>query len=492
MDGYSSCFTQKASDSAEGCLLLYKNQAFRLLELTELPLSKLPRSGVVQVPDEVTRLTSTDSAVGALLGRLPELEDIFPRLGTVAQLALLRSQDGERLILVCNTHLYFANYARHIRVLQAEAISKRAEEEFGQHPALLFLGDLNSEPDTAAIALLQGYVSAAHPDWAKCASFRWGHASSRKAAQKMLAALKTGRPEAYHALREADGVDDLRISMERLQRSRACMAKLRITEEEESDDEDDEEVDDYYEEEGESLDTSALQQKLEARATFKTCAAVATAQLALDLQLSVEPVLDVEELDFDAVKDAADRLAQVVQQKMNDVVEKQRVLAEQLGDSDLRPALAGLGLQLHSPFKLTSACESAESEFTNFVGNYEACLDWIFFSANDLEKVSEAPIPSREVVAAETALPSTRFPSDAWLKIFFENLYVVDAPIGRDAESDDPVRRAVNADGQSAVTRFEVLDVGDGALLLACTLEKQGRTHQVAPPNCTGSFDRCG
>ena len=88
-----------------------------------------------------------------------------------------------------------------------------------------------------------GYVSAAHPDWAKCASFRrvlkgsqgpkekspferfwkqvmtkvwcnaafyigfqwfpmvscffglqgWGHASSRKAAKKMLAALKTGR-----------------------------------------------------------------------------------------------------------------------------------------------------------------------------------------------------------------------------------------------------------------------------------------------------------
>ncbi len=37
---------------------------------------------------------------------------------------------------------------------------------------------------------------------------------------------------------------------------------------------------------------------------------------------------------------------------------------------------------------------------------------------------------------------------------------VVDAPIGQDEKSDDPVRRAVNSDGQHAATRFEVLDVG--------------------------------
>ena len=424
-DGYSCCFTQKASDSGEGCLLLFRKEAFQLLELTELPLSQGPRSGVVQVPDgdEVTRLSSTDSAVGALLGRLPELEDIFPRLGTVAQLALLRSHDGERLILVCNTHLYYANYARHIRVLQvalilteAEAITKRVEEEYGQQPALLFLGDLNSEPDTAAIALLQkGYVSAAHPDWAKCASFRWGHASSRQAAKKMLAALKTGRPEAYSSLSRKDpGMDELRFSMERLQRTRACMEKLGITKDqpEEEDVENDEYDDHFHQELEDSMETSpwsALEKKLEARGTFKTCAAVATAQLAIDLHLSTEPVLELEELELDTVKDAADCLAQVVKKQMEDVVEKQRVLAEQLGDNNMQPTLAGVGLQLHSPFgHLTSACNS---EVTNFVSNYEACLDWIFFN-DSLEKVSEAPIPSREILATETALPSTTFPSD--------------------------------------------------------------------------------
>ncbi|CAK9087191.1 Uncharacterized RNA pseudouridine synthase YlyB (RNA pseudouridylate synthase) (RNA-uridine isomerase) [Durusdinium trenchii] len=63
------------------------------------------------------------------------------------------------------------------------------------------------------------------------------------------------------------------------------------------------------------------------------------------------------------------------------------------------------------------------------------------------------------------------------------DMLVVDAPIGRDPHSDDPVRRAVNPDGQSAATRFEVLAGANGALLLACILERSGRTHQVMPPH---------
>lgn len=57
---------------------------------------------------------------------------------------------------------------------------------------------------------------------------------------------------------------------------------------------------------------------------------------------------------------------------------------------------------------------------------------------------------------------------------------LVDVPIGRDVASDDPVRRAVNhEDGQSAVTRLEVLDVTDAAMLLSCELVESGRTHQI-------------
>lgn len=56
---------------------------------------------------------------------------------------------------------------------------------------------------------------------------------------------------------------------------------------------------------------------------------------------------------------------------------------------------------------------------------------------------------------------------------------LVDAPIGRDVSSEDPVRRAVNQEGQSAKTRFEVLASHGSVLLLSCLLEESGRTHQI-------------
>lgn len=56
----------------------------------------------------------------------------------------------------------------------------------------------------------------------------------------------------------------------------------------------------------------------------------------------------------------------------------------------------------------------------------------------------------------------------------------VDEPIGKDVNSSDPVRRAVNyEEGQSAVTRFEVLAEARDVLLLSCTLVESGRTHQI-------------
>ena len=65
----------------------------------------------------------------------------------------------------------------------------------------------------------------------------------------------------------------------------------------------------------------ALEAKLEARATFKTCATVAAAQLALDLRLSSQPVLEVNE---DEVAEPLARLAEEVKQRTEVMVEKQR------------------------------------------------------------------------------------------------------------------------------------------------------------------------
>jgi len=62
---------------------------------------------------------------------------------------------------------------------------------------------------------------------------------------------------------------------------------------------------------------------------------------------------------------------------------------------------------------------------------------------------------------------------------------IVDAPIGKDVSSSDPVRRAVNfVDGQTASTRLEVLATATNggkevAMLLSCVLLESGRTHQI-------------
>eukprot|EP00746_Dinoflagellata_sp_MGD_P061046 gnl/MRDRNA2_/MRDRNA2_258724_c0_seq1.p1 gnl/MRDRNA2_/MRDRNA2_258724_c0~~gnl/MRDRNA2_/MRDRNA2_258724_c0_seq1.p1 ORF type:complete len:496 (+),score=81.37 gnl/MRDRNA2_/MRDRNA2_258724_c0_seq1:223-1710(+) len=57
--------------------------------------------------------------------------------------------------------------------------------------------------------------------------------------------------------------------------------------------------------------------------------------------------------------------------------------------------------------------------------------------------------------------------------------FVVDAAIAKAGDFVDEVKRAVNASGQAAMTRFEVLAQSSSAFLVRCTLVQGGRTHQI-------------
>ncbi|EKX52965.1 hypothetical protein GUITHDRAFT_43640, partial [Guillardia theta CCMP2712] len=107
------------------------------------------------------------------------------KLSTVAQVVALGPRDGageEGGLIIVNTHLFFHPEASHIRMLQVSAIlteamdmKERMEERSQRACAVLFVGDLNSEPDTGAIELLAGgAVSPQHPEWEAHAGFRWG------------------------------------------------------------------------------------------------------------------------------------------------------------------------------------------------------------------------------------------------------------------------------------------------------------------------------
>ncbi|MBZ3889224.1 2',5'-phosphodiesterase 12 [Sciurus carolinensis] len=61
-------------------------------------------------------------------------------------------------------------------------------------------------------------------------------------------------------------------------------------------------------------------------------------------------------------------------------------------------------------FKLKSAC--GEPAYTNYVGGFHGCLDYIFIDLHTLEVEQVIPLPSHEEVTTHQALPSVSHPSD--------------------------------------------------------------------------------
>ncbi|XP_065605324.1 2',5'-phosphodiesterase 12 [Cyrtonyx montezumae] len=67
-------------------------------------------------------------------------------------------------------------------------------------------------------------------------------------------------------------------------------------------------------------------------------------------------------------------------------------------------------MPLSHPFKLQSAC--GEPAYTNYVGGFYGCLDYIFIDKNALEVEQVIPLPSHEEITTHQALPSVSHPSD--------------------------------------------------------------------------------
>ncbi|XP_066471393.1 2',5'-phosphodiesterase 12 [Tiliqua scincoides] len=67
-------------------------------------------------------------------------------------------------------------------------------------------------------------------------------------------------------------------------------------------------------------------------------------------------------------------------------------------------------MSLTHPFRLKSAC--GEPAYTNYVGGFHGCLDYIFIDADAFEVEQVIPLPSHEEVTTHQALPSVSHPSD--------------------------------------------------------------------------------
>ncbi|KAM4652768.1 2',5'-phosphodiesterase 12 [Discoglossus pictus] len=67
-------------------------------------------------------------------------------------------------------------------------------------------------------------------------------------------------------------------------------------------------------------------------------------------------------------------------------------------------------MSLSHPFKLSSAC--GEPAYTNYVGGFHGCLDYIFIDSDSIDVEQVIPLPSHEEVTSYQALPSVSHPSD--------------------------------------------------------------------------------
>ena len=162
--GFSAHFSNKRNkDSQEGVAVAVRTSALELLEVREMPLS----------------LRSPPAVLAPLLAAQPGTAAGVAALPSVGQLVLLREARGaRRQLLLAHTHLYFANPAVHVRLLQTAALLHAAtawRDELSAAgggaagatpPALLFAGDLNSDATDGALhLLLRGGVPADHRDW---------------------------------------------------------------------------------------------------------------------------------------------------------------------------------------------------------------------------------------------------------------------------------------------------------------------------------------
>ena len=191
--GYTGFFGKKSSDASEGQATFVRDSKYRIAD-----------AQVVSLRDSFAEPNGAAAAeAGPFLRALPNIREALGKLGTVASLLRLEPVLGDLCPLcVANTHLYFHPGASSIRTLQAYAILKEADAWLDgsaaslgadtPRPALLFCGDLNSEPDTAAIELLQsGRVGEDHFEWQTGKEFAFKKRGGEGAASAVAVELST-------------------------------------------------------------------------------------------------------------------------------------------------------------------------------------------------------------------------------------------------------------------------------------------------------------
>jgi 2',5'-phosphodiesterase len=136
--GFAGHFALKRGESSsEGVALFVRESVFDVLESRVVALDCA---------------TNAPPELGALLRAQPLTAEGMRSLPTVGQLVLLRSRANGRRLLVANTHLYFANPAVHVRVMQTAHLLWHAREWLAVQASTPTAGDGSSSSSSSSTA----------------------------------------------------------------------------------------------------------------------------------------------------------------------------------------------------------------------------------------------------------------------------------------------------------------------------------------------------
>lgn len=176
-DHFHSRIMLKASQVSDGCVTMLRKDKFEVLEEKDFLFRRLLRSE-----------PAFRAVLSEVRAKWPDFfHGVLPHMSTVFQLTVARHIATGEVLVMANTHLFYHPLARHIRLLQImcllHQVSELREKYRGKGgssdvacalPRVIFCGDLNCVPSTAAVELLlQGSVSSEHTDWECADQFKW-------------------------------------------------------------------------------------------------------------------------------------------------------------------------------------------------------------------------------------------------------------------------------------------------------------------------------
>eukprot|EP00397_Hematodinium_sp_SG-2012_P040279 GEMP01044102.1.p1 GENE.GEMP01044102.1~~GEMP01044102.1.p1 ORF type:complete len:432 (+),score=78.29 GEMP01044102.1:57-1352(+) len=193
--------SENTADLTEGCALALRKDTFELLDKTDVLLRKELLTHGVLGQDWIQ------------LPWAPTVKTVLENLGTVAQICAVKEKRTGKVLVLCNTHLFYHPDACHIRVLQAAKLIEiltHVVERTGGTP--IIVGDLNALPGSPCMRLLQDReISADDAIWNRCSKYVWedsdpthvvvyGNYASENSQERESKRLKTDGLHLHHDL----------------------------------------------------------------------------------------------------------------------------------------------------------------------------------------------------------------------------------------------------------------------------------------------------